>query len=187
MSIILEAARFAELRHRGVFRKYTGDPYIVHPARVASVISYLPCSTEVIVAAAWLHDILEDTDVSTDYFAEVHGARITELVLEVTNPSKKYPNLPRKQRKAMDLEHIRAASKAGKIIKMVDRIDNLLDYPVDNEEARKFVQDLYYKESVAVYHATKDADEYLAERFFETLDKIYLEFGVEYVSNHCRY
>lgn len=172
MSIILEAARFAKAKHFGVFRKHSNQPYIVHPARVAGVISYLPNSTEEMVAAAWLHDVVEDCDVSHHEIFIKFGHYVSNLVAELTNPSKLYPNWPRRKRKALDLEHARAMHKEAKMIKMVDRIDNLLDYPLEIPEVKDFVRDLYLPESIKLYNAIKDADTWLGEQFGETLEKI---------------
>ncbi len=183
MSIILEASRYAEEKHRGQIRKYTGEPYIMHPIRVAGVISYLPCSTEVLVAAGFLHDVSEDcgvdiADIALHLRQYPECEQVAELVDELTNPSKKHPGLPRYKRKEMDLLHIGKASKEAQIIKMVDRIDNLLDYPTDVQEARDFVHDVYFSESVKLYYTIKGADEWLAKRFEETLDKVADAFSI---------
>ena len=56
---------FATAAHAaiGQKRKYSGDDYIVHPARVASIVTRHG-GTDEMIAAAWLHDTVEDTDVS---------------------------------------------------------------------------------------------------------------------------
>ena len=69
---------FAIAAHKAVGqkRKYTGDDYIVHPAEVAHIVDQVPGSTDEMVAAAWLHDVVEDTGVDiTEYdptFAKVY-------------------------------------------------------------------------------------------------------------------
>ena len=123
--LIIKAATIAHNAHKGQFRKYGWKlPYIIHPIRVAGMTTiYYPKNAEMI-AAAWLHDVLEDTQYST--LKEDFGEKIYELVCELTNPSKGL-TLPRHQRKTLDREHIKNISREAKIIKLIDRIDNLLD------------------------------------------------------------
>lgn len=155
---ILEAARYAERMHRWQIRKYTGEPYIMHPARVAGVISFLPHSTEEMVQAAWLHDVVEDCDTSIDDIAAKFPYKVASLVQELTNPSKQFPDFSRRKRKEMDRVHAANMSKEAKIIKMVDRIDNLNSFPVTDPDAVDFVRNLYYEESYKLYEVIKDAD-----------------------------
>jgi (p)ppGpp synthase/HD superfamily hydrolase len=123
-SLILRAARFAEAAHRGVRRKYTDEPYINHPARVASRIAFLPDATEEMVAAAWLHDVIEDCGVDPFSLREF-GPDVRGLVVELTNPSKAFPHLSRGERKRMDRDHARTMSRQAKQIKLADRADNI--------------------------------------------------------------
>ena len=58
--LIRKAREFAAMAHAGVFRRWTGEPYVEHPERVAARIAALGFSPEVI-AAAFLHDVVEDT------------------------------------------------------------------------------------------------------------------------------
>jgi len=168
MSLIVYAARFANKWHEGVNRKYTGRPYITHPARVAGRVSYHPDMCEEHVAAAWLHDVLEDCDVSEEKMRMLFGDFVTSLVVELTNPSKG-STASRTERKRMDLAHISTISKAGKIIKMIDRIDNLNEIPLDNETSFKFLRDVYFVESVNLYKVVHSADSKLASEYYELL------------------
>ena len=76
--------------------------------------------------AAWLHDVVEDTDVELKEVSDLFGAGVAELVNELTNPSKG-SSAPRDQRKALDRNHLTKVSREAKIIKLLDRIDNLSD------------------------------------------------------------
>lgn len=178
MSIILAAARYAERMHRGVYRKYNGDPYIVHPTRVAGKVSYLPFATEELVAAAWLHDVVEDCGISANTIDSTFSVVIGNYVRQLTNPSKEYPHLSRRKRKQMDLEHIAKISKPVKVIKMIDRMDNLNDFPLDNQEAIDFVRDLYYNESLKLYDVVKDGDYWIGVEFAECLENIRKKFSI---------
>ncbi|NDF14778.1 HD domain-containing protein, partial [bacterium] len=55
MTLVEKARQFATLAHEGQVRKYTGQPYIVHPEEVAGIVSTVP-HTEAMLAAAFLHD-----------------------------------------------------------------------------------------------------------------------------------
>lgn len=169
MSVILYAAKFANKWHEGQFRKYSGAPYITHPARVAARVSYqLSFINEEVVAAAWLHDVLEDCDVSETKMRMLFGDVVTNLVVELTNPSKGL-KVSRTERKRIDIEHISGISNTAKIIKMIDRIDNLNEIPLSNETAFVFLRDLYFVESVNLYKVVKDADFNLASELHALL------------------
>ena len=90
MDIVRKAQVYAMAAHAAVGqkRKYTGEPYIVHPGEVASIVASVPGSTPDMVAAAWLHDVIEDTGCT---FTDVHmafGIDIATLVGWLTDVSK---------------------------------------------------------------------------------------------------
>ena len=118
------AKEFAERHHAaiGQTRKYTGEPYILHPAAVVEWVSSVPHTPEM-VAAAWLHDTVEDTAATFDEVERVFGLKIAELVEMLTDVSKPSDG-NRKARKALDRSHTAQASPAAKTIKLADLIDN---------------------------------------------------------------
>lgn len=124
--MIVEAAQFAAKAHANQFRKYTNAPYIEHPMRVAGRVTLIPEVTEQVIAAAWLHDVVEDCGVSSDEIATKFSVEVRDLVIELTNPSKG-STLTRRERKDMDREHLSKVSRWAKIIKAIDRLDNLKD------------------------------------------------------------
>ena len=72
--MIDRAAKFAEQAHRGAHRKGTRIPYIVHPLETALIASMLT-NDEEILAAALLHDTIEDTDVTYEDLKQEFGTR----------------------------------------------------------------------------------------------------------------
>lgn len=125
-NIIIKAAQFAELIHRTHEpRKFTLRPYIEHPSRVAARVMTIPGVDEDVVCAAWMHDILEDHPGVE--IPAIFNPRCYRMVLALTNPSKDHPELNRDDRKAMDRDHLRNCDPWVKIVKLVDRIDNLRD------------------------------------------------------------
>ena len=125
MDIVHKAQVYAMAAHAAVkqVRKYTGEPYIVHPAEVASIVAAVPGSTPDMVAAAWLHDVVEDTGCT---FTDIHmsfGIDIATLVGWLTDVSKPEDG-NRAVRKAMDREHSAAAPAEAQTIKLADLIAN---------------------------------------------------------------
>lgn len=125
LSLLEDRARlFATGAHAAVgqARKYTGEPYINHPAAVANLVRSVP-HDDAMLAAAWLHDVVEDTRVSLSVIEDEFGADVAHLVFDLTdvsNPS--YGN--RAARKAIDRAHTQNASPRAKTIKLADLIDN---------------------------------------------------------------
>ena len=71
-NICYRAYGFAACAHKEQKRKYTGEPYIIHPVAVANMVSDYEGSDNAI-SAALMHDVLEDTDVTVDYMRWVFG------------------------------------------------------------------------------------------------------------------
>ncbi|CAM3916761.1 RelA/SpoT family protein [Janibacter anophelis] len=86
LSIIERAYDVAERAHRGQSRK-SGDPYITHPLAVTTILAELGM-TPVTLAAALLHDTVEDTEYSLDELEEEFGAEVAKLVDGVTKLDK---------------------------------------------------------------------------------------------------
>ena len=122
MNIIKKARIFAENAHRGQVRKYTGEPYINHPITVANMVNENGGSSEMI-AAALLHDVVEDTPHTIEDINVEFGLLVSALVGYLTDISKPADG-NRAKRKAMDRAHIAAAPKEAKTIKLADMIDN---------------------------------------------------------------
>jgi (p)ppGpp synthase/HD superfamily hydrolase len=123
----LHVAEFAYRAHVGQYRKYTFEPYIVHPAEVASIVSQVS-DDEDLICAAWLHDVIEDCGVYYDEIGYRFNFDIANIVRAVTNPSQINPELRklnRKARKEADLAHYANASKAAKTLKLADCISNI--------------------------------------------------------------
>jgi (p)ppGpp synthase/HD superfamily hydrolase len=125
MTNIVEKARvFATAAHAAVgqTRKYTGEPYVVHPIEVSELVASVG-GTEAMVAAALLHDVLEDTEVTVDLLEEQFGSGVADLVLWLTDISKPEDG-NRSTRKALDRQHSAAAPAAAQTIKVADLISN---------------------------------------------------------------
>ena len=112
----------SRINHR---RKYSLEPYDVHLKDVADIVSTVTDDEE-IIAAAWLHDVVEDTPATFLDLEKEFGPQVAQLVSEVTDVSSPV-NGNRATRKALDRAHLAKASWRGKTIKLSDLIDNCRD------------------------------------------------------------
>ena len=91
LTLLDSAIIFATKAHSGMMRKGTNVPYIVHPIEAAAIVSTMTDDEEVI-AAAVLHDVLEDTEATEQDLLAHFGRRITELVMgESENKRRNFP------------------------------------------------------------------------------------------------
>ena len=126
-SVFEQAITFATEAHAGAKRKGTGIPYIVHPIEAAAIASTMTTDEEML-AAAVLHDVLEDTDTTPEELERLFGARILKLVQNETEDKRK--NLPpqdtwkiRKQETITFLKE--RASREAKILALADKLSNM--------------------------------------------------------------
>jgi (p)ppGpp synthase/HD superfamily hydrolase len=138
MDIVRKAQVYAMAAHAAVGqrRKYTGEPYIVHPAEVAKIVAGVPGSTPDMVAAAWLHDVVEDTGCTYNDIHMGFGTDIATLVGWLTDVSKPEDG-PRWFRKKMDREHTAAAPAEAQTIKLADLISNTKSIMAHDEKFAK--------------------------------------------------
>jgi guanosine-3',5'-bis(diphosphate) 3'-pyrophosphohydrolase len=139
IGVILKAVAFAAHKHRDQRRKdEQASPYINHPIAVASLLNREGAVMDsVVLAAALLHDTIEDTETSYQELCGQFGAEIADVVVEVTDDK----SLPKLQRKQLQVEHAATISSRAKLVKLADKICNLRDIlaspPADWEVVRK--------------------------------------------------
>jgi (p)ppGpp synthase/HD superfamily hydrolase len=121
-ALIERARAFAREKHKDQLRKYTNLPYHTHLENVADIVAWAE-NDDRIIAAALLHDTLEDTDTTYDELVDNFGVTVADLVKEVTDVSTKNDG-NRATRKALDRDHLARASYGGMTIKIADLIDN---------------------------------------------------------------
>lgn len=117
---------FAVKAHAGTERRGKGFPYIVHPMEAVEIVATITPDQELLAAAA-LHDVVEDTDVSADEIRREFGDRIADLVVAesdvfVEGVSEEDSWHARKQA-AMD--RLAAAPHDAKIVAMGDKLSNM--------------------------------------------------------------
>ena len=124
MEVVERARIFATAAHSAVaqLRKYTMEPYIVHPREVADIVATVNHTPEML-AAAWLHDVVEDTGVTNEVIRAEFGDKVAELVGWLTDVSRPEQG-NRATRKAIDRAHTAAAPAEAQTIKLADLISN---------------------------------------------------------------
>jgi len=128
MSDLVDCARvYATEAHQRINhrRKYNNEPYHVHLSAVAKLVAGVTDDEEMI-AAAWLHDTVEDTEATLEDIEAAFGVPVAELVEELTDVSKPGDG-NRVQRKQIDRRHLAQASKRAKTVKLADLVDNCKD------------------------------------------------------------
>ena len=150
--------------HRNQPRKHENAPYIVHPIRVAHTVAEYTDDANVI-AAAMMHDVLEDTDVTAEEMRRVFGDAITDLVLEVTDVSRPSDG-KRAVRKERDREHLARSSAGGATIKLADLSDNCIGIA----ENDKGFAPVYLREADAILSVLKHGNKRLWESAQSTLE-----------------
>jgi guanosine-3',5'-bis(diphosphate) 3'-pyrophosphohydrolase len=124
IDLILKASKFAALKHRDQRRKdIMASPYIIHPIIVANELTKAGVSDSEIIAAALLHDTLEDTETTEDELIETFGERVCSMVVELTDDK----DLPKKERKRLQIVHAPYLSPGAALVKVCDKIANVSD------------------------------------------------------------
>ena len=138
LALIFKALAFAAKRHRDQRRKdKQATPYINHPIDLAELLINDGHVTDAnVIAAAILHDTVEDTETTSQELATIFGPVIAGIVSEVTDDK----DLPKAERKRLQIEHAAGRSDAAKLVKLADKICNLRDMranpPADWPEER---------------------------------------------------
>ncbi|RZJ58821.1 MAG: HD domain-containing protein [Flavobacterium sp.] len=173
--VLLRKVRdFADAAHGTQMRKYTPERYIVHPVRVMETVrSYsnkLP-----MLAAALLHDVLEDTPVSKEemlqFLKEImtlaDAEETVRLVIELTDVFVKenFPKLNRKQRKQKEAERIAETSADAQTIKYADILDNCTEISLLNPGFAP----RYLRECLAILNVADKGD---PELYAQTLNVV---------------
>jgi GTP diphosphokinase / guanosine-3',5'-bis(diphosphate) 3'-diphosphatase len=121
-NLVLKAREFAREAHKAQPRKYTGEPYFVHLEEVANMVANAGLS-DAAVAAAWLHDVVEDQDVTVATITAMFGMEVATMVLALTDEPPG-PGINRAGRNAMNLARLSIANWETQSIKCADLISN---------------------------------------------------------------
>jgi guanosine-3',5'-bis(diphosphate) 3'-pyrophosphohydrolase len=147
IQVVWDAYRFAYQAHDGVVRK-TGEPYITHPVSVACILADLHLDVPTILAAL-LHDVVEDTEITTEEIQEKFGQQVAELVdgltkldkIEFQSASQAQAENFRKMLLAMS-QDVRVI-----LVKLADRLHNMQTLDAMKAEKKKSIA----KETLEIY------------------------------------
>lgn len=165
--LVQRAILFATEAHQGQTRKYTGEPYIVHPLEVMEIVKTVPHTPEML-AAAVLHDVVEDTDVTLSDIWNEFGYKVRQLVADLTDISVPSDG-NRKARKHLDLIHTAKAIPQSKTVKLADLISNSKSI---TEHDPKFAK-VYMKEKAALLKVLTEGDPTLYAQAKKIVDDYY--------------
>lgn len=120
---LLKALHFAADKHRDQRRKdVDASPYINHPIEVAELLARVGGVTDLVtLQGAILHDTIEDTDTTPEELEQVFGPEVRKVVEEVTDDT----NLPKADRKRLQIEHAPHISERARLVKLADKISNV--------------------------------------------------------------
>lgn len=123
--LILNAASFAADKHRNQRRKDAeASPYINHPLALADILAREGDVDDAqVIAAALLHDTVEDTETTIEEVEAQFGKRVASIIAEVTDDK----SLPKEERKRLQVVKSSTKSHGAKLVKLADKIANLRD------------------------------------------------------------
>lgn len=179
------AVAFAANAHAGQLRKGTNLPYLLHPLEAATICATITDDEEVL-AAAVLHDTLEDTPTTKEALEERFGPRVTELVLAQTeNKRKGQPaSATWRTRKEESLEHLRTSDDVqAKTVYLSDKLSNIRSTIRDLEQTgdrfwerfnqRDPLQHAWYYLSVAELLESDFADTSAWQEYHRTVHRVF--------------
>gem|GEM_PF-237435 len=121
--LVARAADFAARAHASQKRKGVAqEPYVNHLAEVALLLTEATGGSDpALIAAAWLHDTLEDTITEREELETLFGKEVASIVAEVTDDK----SLPKSERKRLQIETTPGRSRAARLLKIADKTSNL--------------------------------------------------------------
>ena len=173
--ILDKAIIFAVKAHNGIARKGGNLPYIIHPMEAVSIAATMTDDQELLAAAA-LHDVVEDTEVTLEEIRREFGDRVANLVdneSEKKTPGRESETWHERKEKAM--ARIEQSSRESKIVAMGDKLSNMRAIYRDYRALGDKVWDRFNTKDPAE-HAWHYRELYKALSELEGTEA-YLEFG----------
>lgn len=175
-----KAVKFAVEAHQGTERRGKGYPYIVHPMEAAAIVATISNDQE-LLAAAILHDTVEDTDVTIEQIREQFGDRVAELVQHETAPLDE--NMTWREKKTVQVHQLVSAPYDCKVVALGDKLSNMygiaLDYRRVGDEVWKLFHAPNGKSDVEWYYrslgeALSELSDTLAyQKFVALLEEVF--------------
>jgi GTP diphosphokinase / guanosine-3',5'-bis(diphosphate) 3'-diphosphatase len=125
IGVVIRALEFAAQKHRMQRRKDSdASPYINHPIALMHILCLDARIVDpVVLAAAALHDTIEDTETTEEELRTTFGEEIAQIVVEMTDDK----SLSKEERKRLQIERAHRMSREGALVKLADKTCNLRD------------------------------------------------------------
>ena len=179
--LIDKAIIYATQAHHGTERRGKGFAYIVHPLEAMTIVATITNDAD-LLAAAVLHDTIEDTEVTYDDIKREFGERIANLVAKETDvrTDGQGRNLSWQERKQRDMDNLPNSSKEVKIVALGDKLSNMRaiarDYRIKGDELWQIFRIKDKATHAWRYRGLRDALSDLADTFaFQEFDRLVKE------------
>ncbi len=126
-----KALKFAIEAHSGTERRGKGYPYIIHPMEAAAIVATFT-NDQAMLAAAVLHDTVEDTDTTIEQLRTLFGERVALLVQLETAPQD--PSLSWRERKTAQVKQLASAPYDSKVVALGDKLSNMRGIALDHQQ-----------------------------------------------------
>ena len=173
-AILDRAIMFAVKAHTGTERRGKGYPYIIHPMEAVEIVATMTKDQE-LLAAAILHDTVEDTNVTVDQIRDEFGDRVADLVASESEDSWH-------ARKQAAIDRLSKASREAKIVAIGDKLSNMRAIARDYAEQGDKLWNLFHvkdrKEHEWHYRGLADAlkeleDTYAYQEFVKLINQVF--------------
>jgi len=173
------AILFAVQAHAGTERRGKGFPYIIHPMEAMAIVATMTSDQEILAAAA-LHDVVEDTEVTLDELRRQFGDRVAMLV--DSESDRVDQGLDWRTRKEESLKRLSRATRDEKIVALGDKLSNMRAIARDYTTKGDVFWEMFHIKEKSVhawrYHALADAlsslsDTYAYQEFKFLVDRIF--------------
>lgn len=181
--LLERALRLSAGAHAGQSRKGSDLPYFSHPAAVALILARSGFSDDDVLAAALLHDVVEDTDVELTDLAQDYPTRVCEYVAAASEQKTDAAGQKRSwlDRKADHIDQVAAAPQAARAIVLADKLHNLQSMLFDLDEGellwdrfnatREQIVD-YHRRMIAAAFGNDEKLRSLAAQAMDVLDRL---------------
>jgi hypothetical protein len=122
LGMLLGAIELAIQAHNGQVRKGTAIPYIIHPLRAAEILCEFNCYFPYLLAAAVLHDTIEDTCLSAENIRNIFGKKVYVIVKNLSQADK---NMSWEERKADTINRLEHMALGSLWVECADKLDNI--------------------------------------------------------------
>ncbi|MGX8697211.1 MAG: HD domain-containing protein [Prevotella sp.] len=182
-TLLDRALVFAVRAHAGTERRGKGFPYIVHPLEAVEIVATMTSDQELLAAAA-LHDTVEDTDVTIEQIRTEFGERVASFVAaESDEPHQRRDSVENwRARKQAAIDRIACASRDAKMVALGDKLSNMRAIARDYAEQGDRLWDLFHakdpKDHEWHYRGLADAlselrDTFAYKEFEELIEQVF--------------